>query len=232
MGINFVRAKRRNKIEWKKKMIKIENLTCQYNAEPIFSNLDLTIEDGDYLAIIGENGSGKSSLIKMILGINQTKNNNIFIDKIPIEKYKDWNNFGYVSQKSNIPHDIPITVNEYLKLYSSDKKAIENTILNFNLEPLLKQAVNKLSGGQIQRVNIAKSLLNQIKYLILDEPNTGLDPKRREELYLKLHELSKNGLTIIIISHSVEEFKDKIHKVYNIEKQELIEVSPNDCRFC
>lgn len=213
-------------------MIDIQNLSCSYNSKIVFQNINLKIENGDYIAIVGENGSGKSSLIKMILGITKSKVNTIKINNIEVNNFKKWDKFGYVPQKMNVPHDIPITVKEYLNLYTKNKKKLNDQIQKFKLNSILDQKLNKLSGGEIQRVNIVKALLNEIEYLILDEPNTGLDINKRKELYQELHELSLSGLTIVIISHTIEEIRDKIHKIYNIETQKLIEVNKNDCYYC
>lgn len=213
-------------------MIKIENVNCEYNKEYIFKNINLEIQNGDYVVIIGENGSGKTTLIKMLLGIQKCYEGNIEYDNINIKNFHNWTEIGYVPQSFTISHDIPITVEEYLNMYSNDKKKIEKNIQNFKLTKIKKKLINKLSGGQLQRVNIVKSLLSNIKYLIMDEPTTGLDIESREELYSTLHKLNQKGLTIIVISHNVLEFKDKIHKIFNIETRQLMEVNKNDCKYC
>lgn len=213
-------------------MIKISNLGCQYNRAYIFKGVDLEVDDGDYIAIIGENGSGKTSLIEMLLGVNKAYSGTIQIDGRDVSTYKDWEQFGYVPQNQLIKDDIPINVDEYLSLYTRDNTKKMENIKKFKLEKMIAQPLAELSGGERQKVNIAKALSKNIKYLILDEPNIGLDVGSREELYEILHQLNKEGLTIIIISHTIEEFQDKIHKIFNMETNKVEEVSKNDCQYC
>lgn len=212
-------------------MIKIDNLFQKYNNEIVYANLNIEIEDGDYFAIIGENGSGKSTLLKSILGISKSMSGNIYIDNILVDKKKDWSDIGYVPQRTELMYDIPITVIEYLCLYAKKSKVI-NIINKYNLNDLKNNVLSKLSGGQLQKVNIVKALLKDINYIFLDEPNNGLDFKNRQMLYNLLHDLNKEGITIVIVSHHVEDIKGNVHKIYDMEKNELSEVMADDCKYC
>ncbi|MFV0288014.1 MAG: metal ABC transporter ATP-binding protein [Mycoplasmatales bacterium] len=213
-------------------MIKIKDFNYQINGEQILSNINLTINDGDYIAIVGDNGSGKTTLFHFILGLKKITTGEIFIDNTKVEDYKAWEKIGYIAQKNIIKHDIPITVQEYLNLYAKDTKQKDQLIIKFQIQELLKKQYLKLSGGQAQRVNIVKALLKNPKYLILDEPNTGLDKEQRNKLYQMLHDLNKEGITIIIVTHNIEEIYDKLHKIYDIQKSELKEVDRDDCSYC
>lgn len=212
-------------------MIKIDNLFQKYNNEIVYKNLNIEIEDGDYFAIIGENGSGKSTLLKSILGISKSMSGNIYIDNILVDKKKDWSDIGYVPQRTELMYDIPITVIEYLCLYAKKSKVID-IINKYNLNDLKNNVLSKLSGGQLQKVNIVKALLKDINYIFLDEPNNGLDFKNRQMLYNLLHDLNKEGITIVIVSHHVEDIKGNVHKIYDMEKNELSEVMADDCKYC
>ncbi len=212
-------------------MIEIRDLTISFGKEIICENINLDINDGDYIGIIGENGTGKTSLLNSIFNINPVKSNKIFIDGIDVNEYKDWDNFGYVLQKFSLNHDIPITIKEYLSLYYKDKKKLNKLAKEFEVDKLFNKKFNDLSGGQAQRVNIVKALAMDIKYLVLDEPNAGLDEIKRDNLYKKLHDLNKGGLTIIVVTHELSQMKDKLHNIYDMKKG-LLKGEKNDCKYC
>lgn len=214
-------------------MIKINNLSFGYENEKTLENINITINDGDYLAIVGGNGTGKSTLIKCLIGLNQVKKGMITIDDTDITKYKTFREIGYVQQIRAKQLDIPITSREYLRLVSKDNHKIQSLVELLNLEQFIDEDINNLSGGQKQRVNIAKSLLHDIKYLILDEPNTGLDFDARRSFYELVANLNtKHKITIIIVSHHIDEISCKINKIYDLEKKELKEYDRNGCQYC
>ncbi len=214
-------------------MIKINNLSFSYENEKTLENINITIDEGDYLAIVGGNGTGKSTLIKCLIGINQVKSGMIKIDNTDITKYKNFRNIGYVQQIRAKQLDIPITSREYLRLVSKDNNKIQSLVELLNLEQIIDENINNLSGGQKQRVNIAKSLLHDIKYLILDEPNTGLDFAARKSFYELVANLNQeHKITIIIVSHHIDEISCKINKIYDLENKKLKEYDRDGCQYC
>lgn len=206
-------------------MININKLNFAYNNDLILQDISIDIKEGDYVAIIGENGSGKSTLIKCLIGINKVKHDEIKIDGECITCYKKFYQIGYVSQNKGKMSELPITTFEYLNLISDDKDNILKKAKLMNITDILNEDINNLSGGQRQRVSICKSLLMDIKYLILDEPNTGLDKISRKNLYKLLSDLNKEGLTIIVVTHHLEEINNSINKVYNLETKKYEEIN-------
>ncbi len=188
-------------------MITLNNLSFGFGEEQVLNNLSLTIEDGDFFVVVGPNGTGKSTLIKCLVGIHKVGHNQIQIDDECISCYNDYDQIGYVPQVKSKPSELPITANEIFHLITSDKAKIAEVAQTMNITNILKTNINDLSGGQKQRINIAKALLLNIKYLILDEPTTGLDPKSRDELQEILTTLNNQGVTIIVVSHYYEEVK-------------------------
>ncbi len=186
-------------------MIKINNLSFGFNGVDIISDLSFTIDDGDFVVITGPNGAGKSTLIKCLVGINKVKHNQIIIDDECISCYNDYHKIGYVSQVKDKPSELPITPNEIFKLITSNNNKIKETCQLLNIEDIIHTNINLLSGGQKQRVNIVKALLLDIKYLILDEPTTGLDPKSRNDMQNALQTLKENDVTIIVVSHYLDQ---------------------------
>ncbi len=186
-------------------MITLNNLNFGFGDEKIINNLSLTINDGDFFVVVGPNGTGKSTLIKCLVGIHKVGHNQIQIDNECISCYDDYDQIGYVPQVKSKPSELPITAKEIFSLITHDQDKIEEVATLLNISSILDTNINELSGGQKQRINIAKSMLLDIKYLILDEPTTGLDPKSRTELHDILTTLSARGVTIIVVSHYYDE---------------------------
>ncbi len=186
-------------------MIKLNELSFGFGDEQIIRNLSLTINDGDFFVVVGPNGTGKSTLIKCLVGIYKVKHNQIQIDDECISCFDDYDQIGYVPQVKTKPSELPITANEIFSLITKDKNRINEVSELVNITHILDSNINSLSGGQKQRINIAKALLLNIRYLILDEPTTGLDPDSRQELQATLQQLHNTGVTIIVVSHYVHE---------------------------
>lgn len=198
-------------------MITLNNLTFGFNQDIIINNLSFTINDGDFLVVVGPNGTGKSTLIKCLVGIHAVGHNQIQIDNECISCYNDYDQIGYVPQVKSKPSELPITANEIFRLITKDKSKIAEVTKLLNIESILNSNINDLSGGQKQRVNIAKSLLLNIKYLILDEPTTGLDPQSRYELQDILKTLKNQGVTIIVVSHHYDEVASLVNCKLDME---------------
>ncbi|MBU1145584.1 MAG: ATP-binding cassette domain-containing protein [Firmicutes bacterium] len=186
--------------------IDIHNLSFAYGHKSVINGLSLTLNSGDYLIVKGKNGSGKSTFIKCLLGINPVKNGMIFFDHQDINNFKDWTNFGYVSQKfEDFNYEFPITVNELLSV-SSLKKTKQSDRLKLldqmGILDLINQNINNLSGGQLQRVFIVKAMINSPKLLILDEPTASIDRLNTEFFYRAINLLNQQGITIILITHT------------------------------
>ncbi len=214
-------------------MIKINNLSFKYDNVNIIENINLTINDGEFLAIVGGNGTGKSTLIKCLIGINKVESNQIIIDGTDINEYQEFKKIGYVKQVANKISDIPITGREYLELITRDKNKLQEVIKMLDLTDFIDININNLSGGQKQRINIAKSLLHDIKYLILDEPNTGLDFNARKKFYELIAKLNvEQNITIIIVSHHIDEISCRINRIYDLENNEVKEYPKNECKYC
>lgn len=204
------------------KIIEVSNL----NFENILKNISLEIYEGDFVAITGPNGGGKSTFIKLLLGILEPTNGNIKLFKN--SKYQ----IGYVPQQaSNIDIAFPATVDEIIKTAFASKNSLFKTItkeekLNisslmnlFEISNLKYKLITELSGGQKQRVMIVRALANNPKLLILDEPDIGLDKKSQKQFINSLKKINeKNKTTILFITHHLEEIDEFITKKFNINQ--------------
>lgn len=191
-------------------MIKVENVSFKYknNENNILNNLIFTIDDGEIVAIVGKNGSGKSTIGKLISGIIKTKNGNIIIDDSNILKIKP--NVGIVFQNpenqiifNNIYDELSFSLKNLKKeeIESRINKALEEVdMLEFKNKDLYE-----LSLGQKQRIMIAEILARNPKYIVLDEPTTMLDSIGKEKIYNIIKDLKDKGYTIICITNLADE---------------------------
>jgi len=185
--------------------IDIRNLSFAYGQKTVINGLSHTISSGDFLVIKGKNGTGKSTLIKCLLGINSVKNGMIFFDDKDLNSFKEWTKFGYVSQNfDDFNYEFPVTVEELLKFSTINRKNRHNYLKLLDqmaILDILNQNINSLSGGQLQRVFIVRAMLDKPEVLILDEPTASIDKQNTEFFYKTIDELNKSGITIILITH-------------------------------
>lgn len=182
-------------------MINIENLSfCYTKGNDLLKDINLTIQTGTYLSILGENGSCKSTLIKLILGLLKPNSGSIKIAS---------NKISYVPQRlDNFNSEFPITVKEILSSHSKaiglkNSKVIKDALEKVNMLNYENNLIGNLSGGQQQRIFIARALIGNPDLIILDEPSTGVDEKSQNEIYPLLQSLNKDfGKTIISVEHN------------------------------
>lgn len=189
-----------------------KNLALGYGNTVIKNGIDFSIEKGDYLCIIGENGCGKSTLMKTILGLLSPIEGEIILsDGI---KKKD---IGYLPQQTQLQRDFPASVKEVIMsgflnksglnpFYTKAQKAkFKSIIQRLKIEDLEKRCYRELSGGQQQKVLLARALCATDKIILLDEPVAALDPNASEEFYNLITDINESGTTVIMISHDVKE---------------------------
>ncbi|MDD3170725.1 MAG: metal ABC transporter ATP-binding protein [Bacilli bacterium] len=190
--------------------VTVNNLTFAYTQKLVLNKVNFSLKSGDFLTIHGKNGSGKSTMIKCFLKLLKVPDGSILLDDVDINHLKTFSNIGYVPQKNEFNYEFPITVFEILSCaYNKKRDAFYTSIINsFDLNKIYHENINNLSGGQIQRVFIARSLLNNPKLLILDEPTVGVDVDNVRTLHRILADLKKQSITIILVSHDLDFCKD------------------------
>lgn len=214
------------------KLIEIEKLKFGYNENLILKDVNLSLEKGDFAVISGENGSGKSTLIKLILGGLKKDKGSIRLFGIDIEDFKNYDKLGYVPQvNDSIKIAFPVTCREYVslnlykdfnifkKIKKSNKEDVENIFTSLNIKSLIDRPFNKLSGGQAQRVMIARALVANPDLLVLDEPTVGIDQKSKEDfLKLLVHLNTNHGISILMITHEMEILGDYVDKIFRLRE--------------
>ncbi|MDO5045555.1 metal ABC transporter ATP-binding protein [Campylobacter sp.] len=224
--------------------IEISNLSFGYDENLIFEDINLSYDIKDFLAIIGPNGGGKSTLLKLMLGLLKPKKGEIRIfDKSPSEVSKL---VGYVPQNIFINSNFPMRVLETVlmgridrKIFGfytkEDKQEAMKALEKVGMSEFANCRIGELSGGQRQRVYIARALCAQAKILMLDEPTASIDTKGQAAIYSLLSGINASGIGVILISHDVNialSFATKVayvnHKIHmhdiapDIAKQEFI----------
>jgi len=190
--------------------ISCKDLSLGYDGNVVLKGLSFDVLSGDFLSVVGENGSGKSTLMKTLLGLIKPLGGTI--------KFGDGlkqNEIGYLPQQTVVQRDFPASVWEVVlsgclsrmgarPFYSKDDRATAaENIAKMGLCGLEKRSYRELSGGQQQRVLLARALCAAKKLLLLDEPVSGLDPNVTAEMYSLIDRLSKDGMTVIMISHDI-----------------------------
>ncbi|HHX80429.1 MAG TPA: metal ABC transporter ATP-binding protein [Acholeplasmataceae bacterium] len=195
-----------NKQKGESMQIEVRNLSFAYTQRLILNNISFSLDQGDFLTLVGKNGTGKSTLIKCLIKILKVPEGTIFFEGIDINVLKLLQNIGYVPQKVEFSYEFPITPSEILSsAYLKGKDDYYTKIINtLGINPFYRDNVNNLSGGQFQKVMIARALLNQPKLLILDEPTVGIDNESIQSLYEILENLKEQKVTIIISTHDTE----------------------------
>jgi zinc transport system ATP-binding protein len=209
-------------------ILEIENLTFLYDKQTILENINLTIKENDFLAIIGPNGGGKSTLLKAILGINKIKNGKIkFLGK---RVEKNISSIGYVPQNTNVNVNFPIKVIEVVMMghvghkrpligYKKEEIACAlGALEQVGMQDFANVKIGILSGGQRQRVMIARALCAHPKILLLDEPTASIDVDGQKQIYDLLKLLNKT-ITIVVVSHDISVILGYASKVAHINKK-------------
>ena len=204
-------------------MIKVENLFVKYGSLCAVSDVSLTIPDGEAFGIIGRNGAGKTTLVETVEGLRKKTSGKISIDGIdPSDQRKREDLYGLISvQLQSTSYPDKAKVGELCKLFGSlcaNPLNINELLLKFGLLEKANKSVSSLSGGQKQKLSIVLALISRPKIIFLDELTTGLDVDARHELWRYLKELKKDGVTIILVTHymdDVEMLCDRIGIMHN-----------------
>ncbi len=204
-------------------VIIVKNLTYKFGDFIALDNINFIVEKGDILAIIGPNGSGKTTLLKNIIGIYRPALGNIkILGKQPNQVVK---HIGYVPQKFEFDRQIPITVYEFMALEKCQEALhsaahIHRSLKEVGLNNIERKKLGELSGGQFQRVMIAKALLHEKEILIFDEPSTGIDIVGEQTVYDLIKNINKKrGTTCLIVSHELNVVSKYASKVICLNKK-------------
>lgn len=191
-------------------LVTFKDVTLGYDGVDVIENLNFSVNAGDYLCIVGENGTGKSTLVKGLLGLKSP-----MIGQIKMGDGLNQGEIGYLPQQTDVQRDFPASVREVVLsgclgslgmrpfFGKKQKQLAENNMRRLNILDKQDMCYRELSGGQQQRVLLARALCAAKKLLLLDEPTAGLDPRMTASLYSIISEINSNGMTIIMVSHDM-----------------------------
>ena len=193
-------------------IIEIKNLNFSYNSQPVLRDVNLSVKYGDFVAMIGPNGGGKTTLLKLMLGLLDSKSGDVQIfNKSPREvSFR----IGYVPQDIHINKNFPISALDVVLMgklkpgrgwsrhSQQDRRSALNALEQVEMRKYSDHRIGELSGGQKQRVFVARALVTEPELLFLDEPTASIDTKGQNEFYALLKDLNKS-ITIIVVSHDL-----------------------------
>jgi zinc transport system ATP-binding protein len=198
-------------------IIELQNVSFSYSNEVVLKDITLSIHKGDYVGIVGPNGGGKSTLLKIMLGVLKPQKGIIKLFGVDINNFKEWYKIGYVPQKTYVEINFPITVEEVVAMgrfakrglfrfpNSDDKSRVIEALKQVSMEDYKNRQLSDLSGGQQQRVFIARALVSDPEVIFLDEPTAGVDVKTQKQFYDLLRELNTElNLTLVLVSHELD----------------------------
>lgn len=227
-------------------LFEVRNLSFIRQGNEILKSITFSIPPGDYCAIIGPNGGGKTTLVRLLLGLEKPTSGEISLFGTAQEKFSVWNRIGYVPQRSAlVDASFPATVREVVAMgrYASrgifgfestqDKEAIDEAMELMGVADLRDRLIGHLSGGQRQRVMIARALSSRPEVLIVDEPNTGVDVESQHRFYELLRHLNRSkSVSILFITHDIGVIAEDITRVLFVNQTLLTSQNPHEMIRC
>lgn len=206
-----------SKVDHSKNIIELRGVSFTYGEELALEDINLAIHQGDYLGVVGPNGGGKTTMLKIMLGLLKPQNGEVLLFGQPIGKFKEWWRIGYVPQKAvNFDVKFPATVEEIVLMGRFGKRGLlrwmtkedKNKALwsleQVGMSEYKDRLIGNLSAGQQQRVFIARALAGEPEVIFLDEPTAGVDTESQEKFYELLRKLNTDlDLTLVLISHDI-----------------------------
>ena len=218
--------------------IEFSGLSFFYGPQEVLTNVNLKIRKGEFVAILGHNGAGKSTLMKLALGLLKADKGQVKILGTDSKNFKKWEKVGYVQQTmEQFDFQFPANVNEVVlmgrmsgksgimkRFDEQDHKIVEDALRIIGITNIKNKKIGALSGGQRQKVFLAKTIASHAEILFLDEPTTAMDHDSQHAFYDLLQKLNKElGITIILITHDLGQTLQHVKRVVVLNKKIVFE---------
>lgn len=216
-------------------VVATELLSCSYREGRVLEDISFQLSRGDYIGIVGPNGSGKSTLIKALLGLVTISTGSAALFGTNLSDFRDWSKIGYLPQSLHLVNPVfPATVHETVglgllslkrfpkRLNRADNDKINKTLDELGILDLEHKLIGELSGGQLQRVLLARAIVNEPELLVLDEPTAALDPETRGRFYSMIADINHSrGVTVLLVTHDSGAIGEHASKMLYIDKKML-----------
>ena len=207
-------------------IIKVNNLTKTYDGVLAVDNISFGVNEGEIFGLLGPNGAGKTTTLEIIETLRKPTSGKVFLDGIDVLKHP-WevkSRIGVQLQAAGFYPELTLVdlLKMFADLYQVEIKDPVEVLKKFSLEEKKKSFWNQLSGGQKQRFSLATTLIHNPKIIFLDEPTTGLDPQARANLWDEIRKIHKEGRTIILTTHYIEEAEELCDEVAIMDKGKIV----------
>ncbi len=204
-------------------LISLKGIHINFQQRTILTDINLDVKPGEIVTLIGPNGAGKTTLVRIVLGLQKPDSGN--------RQIKKGLKIGYMPQKLHVDNSMPLIVKRFLSLTGSKQNAIENALKQTGVSHVLHSPVQSLSGGELQRVLLARALLNKPHLLVLDEPVQGVDVNGQRELYHLITELRNHqNCSVLMVSHDLHLVMASTDKVVCINQHVCCSGHPHQVR--
>jgi zinc transport system ATP-binding protein len=205
-----------------REVISAQHLWATYDGEPVLEDINLSVGEFDFIGLIGPNGGGKTTLLKVLLGLLPPTRGQVCVMDKPVKEARRY--IGYVPQSVQFDRDFPISVWDVVRMgrlgrrrllqryTAEDDQVVAEALRSANMLDLRDRPIGALSGGQRQRVYIARALATEPKILLLDEPMAGIDPQVSASIYELLRQLNEH-ITILLVSHDMSAISSHVKTV-------------------
>jgi zinc transport system ATP-binding protein len=210
-------------------------------GQRVLDDVDLALGEGEFVAVAGPNGGGKTTLVRILLGLERPTAGSALLYGEPAHRFSGRHALGYLAQRSAVGGDAPATVREVVsagrlasgrllgRLHADDRRLVAEAIGRVGLDAVADDPIRTLSGGMQQRAFIAKALAGQPALLVLDEPTTGVDAESQEslaELLATLH--AELGVTVVYVSHEFGAVEHYVERLVLVRRTIVFDGSPRD----
>lgn len=210
----------------REKLVEISGVYFSYNSSPLLTDINLCIHKGDFVGVVGANGCGKTTLVKLLLGHLTPQKGTIlhYSDGRPVATPA----IGYLPQYAAVDKRFPLSVREVVEtglltphkmwnpfIASADRRRVDATLEQMGIAGLSSTPIGNLSGGELQKAILARAIVSSPRLLLLDEPDTYLDSYSQEHLYAILKEINKD-CAILLVSHDVSAVSEKCNRLLSL----------------